>query len=148
MSKVGIAVNIDRSLIFALSETCLDVDNQMVLPLWPPKAESMIVEDGVYELRAVLTTSISFVTSCTIKVWTSAIRTSLILICFLPGRCWWDRGTASHTDDVGWYKEPIRHFARLVDVPKGYSRGGLEQNTPVGFPRNSSAKGYDCTTEF
>lgn len=45
-----------------------DVDNQMVLPLWPPKAESMIVEDGVYELRAVLTTSISLVTSCTIKV--------------------------------------------------------------------------------
>ena len=58
----------------------------MVLPLWPPKAESMIVEDGVYELRAVLTTSISLVTSCTIKVWTSAIRTSLILICFLAGR--------------------------------------------------------------
>jgi len=60
--------------------SCIDIDNQTVLPLWPPKAELMIVEDGVYELRAVLTTSISLVTGRTIQVWTSAIRTSLMLI--------------------------------------------------------------------
>lgn len=56
----------------------------MVLPLWPPEAKSMIVEeDGVYELRAVPTTSISLVTDCVIKVRASAIDAPLIYICFL-----------------------------------------------------------------
>ena len=52
----------------------------MVLPLWPPEAKSMIVEDGVYELRAVPTTSISLVTDCVIKVRASAIDAPLIYI--------------------------------------------------------------------
>lgn len=46
----------------------LDVDYQAVTPSWPPRLESAINEDGVYELRAVPTTSISLVTNRIVKV--------------------------------------------------------------------------------
>ncbi|TFK41940.1 ATP-dependent RNA helicase [Crucibulum laeve] len=45
-----------------------DIDPQAVPPLWPPKPESLLVEDGVYDVRAVPLTSITLVTSRTIKV--------------------------------------------------------------------------------
>lgn len=50
-----------------------DIDPRAVIPVWPPKAESMIIDDGVYELRAIPTTSISLVTDCVIKVNVDAI---------------------------------------------------------------------------
>ncbi|KAJ3575226.1 hypothetical protein NP233_g1245 [Leucocoprinus birnbaumii] len=50
-----------------------DVDNQAVIPLWPPRTESVLVEDGVYELRAIPATSISLVTDSVIKVNVDAI---------------------------------------------------------------------------
>jgi antiviral helicase SKI2 len=46
----------------------LDIGFQAVTPLWPPNVAPMIINDGVYELRAVPTTSISLVTDCVVKV--------------------------------------------------------------------------------
>jgi len=46
----------------------LDVDVQAVPPQWPPSAQNLVVEDGVYELTVVPVTSIAHVTSRTLKV--------------------------------------------------------------------------------
>ena len=45
-----------------------DVDLQSVPPLWPPPAQGVVVEDGVYEAASVPVTSIALVTGRTIKV--------------------------------------------------------------------------------
>jgi hypothetical protein len=45
-----------------------DVDLQSVTPLWPPPAQGVVVEDGVYEAVPVPVTSIALVTGRTIKV--------------------------------------------------------------------------------
>ena len=46
----------------------LDIDPQAIPPHWPPTPESLIVNDGIYELRKVPLTSIVLVTNKTIKV--------------------------------------------------------------------------------
>ena len=46
----------------------LDVDVQSVPPHWPPSAQDIVVEGGVYELTEVPMTSIALVTSRTLKV--------------------------------------------------------------------------------
>jgi len=46
----------------------LDVDVQVVPPHWPPSAQDLVVEDGTYELIDVPITSITLVTSRTLKV--------------------------------------------------------------------------------
>jgi antiviral helicase SKI2 len=46
----------------------LDVDVQAVPPHWPPSAQDLVVEDGVYELTDVPITSIALVTNRTLKV--------------------------------------------------------------------------------
>jgi len=45
-----------------------DVDMQSIPPLWPPPAQGVVVEDGVYEAALVPVTSIALVTSRIIKV--------------------------------------------------------------------------------
>ena len=45
-----------------------DIDIQPVPPLWPPPAQGVAVNDGVYEGATVPVTSIALVTSRTIKV--------------------------------------------------------------------------------
>lgn len=45
-----------------------DVNPEAIPPRWPPTPESLVVNDGTYELRSVLMTSIIFVTSKSIKV--------------------------------------------------------------------------------
>ncbi|GLB35762.1 putative DSHCT [Lyophyllum shimeji] len=45
-----------------------DVDNQAVPPRWPPSPASLVVDNAVYELRAVPLTSIALVTNRTVKV--------------------------------------------------------------------------------
>ncbi|KAG5647663.1 hypothetical protein DXG03_008386 [Asterophora parasitica] len=45
-----------------------DLDNQAVAPRWPPTPQSLVVENGTYELRAIPLTSIALVTNKTIKV--------------------------------------------------------------------------------
>jgi antiviral helicase SKI2 len=50
----------------------LDIDSQAVMPMWPLQAESLLVDDGVYELRIVPTTSISLISDRVVKAsWTS-----------------------------------------------------------------------------
>jgi hypothetical protein len=64
---VGLTVMVPRSddtSCFPL----LDVDVQAVPPHWPPSAQDLVVEDGVYELIDVPITSIALVTSRTLKV--------------------------------------------------------------------------------
>ncbi|KAI0257289.1 antiviral helicase [Lactifluus subvellereus] len=50
-----------------------DVDSQAVPPRWPPLAQSLVVEDGVYELTIVPVTSIVLVTNRTLKIDIDAI---------------------------------------------------------------------------
>jgi antiviral helicase SKI2 len=50
-----------------------DVDLQSVTPLWPPPAQGVVVEDGVYEAVPVPVTSIALVTGRTIKIDVDAI---------------------------------------------------------------------------
>jgi len=50
-----------------------DVEVQAVPPQWPPAAQSLVVEDGVYEVCPVPMTSIALVTSRTLKVDIDAI---------------------------------------------------------------------------
>lgn len=45
-----------------------DVDSQNITPRWPPNPSQLAVAGGVYELVAVPLSSISFVTSRTLKV--------------------------------------------------------------------------------
>jgi antiviral helicase SKI2 len=47
-----------------------DVDAQAVPPQWPPAAQSLVIEDGVYEVCPIPMTSIALVTSRTLKVIT------------------------------------------------------------------------------
>jgi hypothetical protein len=64
---VGLAVIVPRSDY----TSCLpfpDVDVQTVPPHWPPSAQDLVVEDGVYELIDVPITSIALVTNRTLKV--------------------------------------------------------------------------------
>lgn len=51
-----------------LLTSVLDEDEQVVPPQWPPLAQNLVVDDGVYELGVVPITSIAFVTSRTLKV--------------------------------------------------------------------------------
>jgi antiviral helicase SKI2 len=46
----------------------LDEDEQVVPPQWPPLAQNLVVNDGVYEMGVVPITSIALVTSRTLKV--------------------------------------------------------------------------------
>lgn len=46
----------------------LDLDSQAVMPMWPLNSESLLVNNGVYELRIVPTTSISLVSNRIVKV--------------------------------------------------------------------------------
>lgn len=55
-----------------------DVDSQAIPPQWPPTPESLRVDDGVYELRAVPLTSITLVTNKVVKVSTSLQVTCII----------------------------------------------------------------------
>lgn len=48
--------------------SALDLDPQSILPVWPIAPESLLVEDGVYEQRAVTIASIAFVTELVLKV--------------------------------------------------------------------------------
>ncbi|KAG6911376.1 hypothetical protein DXG01_001047 [Tephrocybe rancida] len=50
-----------------------DVDNQTIPPYWPPTPESLVVSDGIYELRAVPLTSVALVTNRSIKVEVDSI---------------------------------------------------------------------------
>jgi hypothetical protein len=64
---VGLAVMARRSD----GTSCLpslDVDVQAVPPRWPPSAQDLVVEDGVYGLTDVPITSIALVTGRTLKV--------------------------------------------------------------------------------
>ena len=61
-----------------------DIDIQSVTPLWPPPAQGVVVNGGVYEGATVPVTSIALVTSRTIKV-TSV--DSLILSSFTNVQC-------------------------------------------------------------
>ncbi|KAJ7269314.1 antiviral helicase [Mycena haematopus] len=45
-----------------------DISSQAITPRWPPSPESLIVEDGVYEVTAIPLTSIAFVTTRSIKI--------------------------------------------------------------------------------
>ncbi|KAF7970863.1 hypothetical protein HWV62_22674 [Athelia sp. TMB] len=51
----------------------LDIDTQAIPPRWPPAPQSLIQSDGTYELIAIPLTSISIVTSKTVKVEVDAI---------------------------------------------------------------------------
>lgn len=44
------------------------MDPQAIPPAWPPKAESMLVDDAVYEYQAVPLTSIALVTDRVVKI--------------------------------------------------------------------------------
>ena len=55
--------------------SALDLDPQSILPIWPIAPESLLVEDGVYEQRAVTIASIAFVTDLVLKVGTSGSST-------------------------------------------------------------------------
>lgn len=46
----------------------LDVDNEAIPPYWPPTPEALVVNNGVYELKAVPLTSVYLVTSRSVKV--------------------------------------------------------------------------------
>ncbi|KAG6811569.1 hypothetical protein H0H92_006818 [Tricholoma furcatifolium] len=50
-----------------------DIDDQAVVPYWPPKPESLAVDDPVYELRAVPLTSVALVTNKSVKVEVDSI---------------------------------------------------------------------------
>ncbi|KZT72960.1 ATP-dependent RNA helicase [Daedalea quercina L-15889] len=45
-----------------------DVDEQSLVPQWPPKAVQLLVDDAIYEFREVPVTSVAMVTGNTIKV--------------------------------------------------------------------------------
>ncbi|KAF7784214.1 hypothetical protein Agabi119p4_379 [Agaricus bisporus var. burnettii] len=45
-----------------------DLDPQAVMPMWPLEAESLVVNDGVYQLHIVPTSSISLVSNRVVKV--------------------------------------------------------------------------------
>jgi len=71
---VGPAVMVPRS--DDSDTSCLflvDVDVQAVPPHWPPSAQDLVVEGGVYQLSDVPITSIALVTSRTLKVMRLAI---------------------------------------------------------------------------
>jgi hypothetical protein len=66
---VGLAVMVSRSDdTSCLPLPLLDMDVQAVPPHWPPSAQDLVVEDGMYELTDVPITSIALVTSRTFKV--------------------------------------------------------------------------------
>ncbi|KAI0308064.1 antiviral helicase [Multifurca ochricompacta] len=50
-----------------------DMDIQAVPPRWPPSAQSIVIEAGVYEVAIVPVTSIALVTSRTIKIDVDAV---------------------------------------------------------------------------
>ncbi|KAG6842413.1 hypothetical protein C0991_007543 [Blastosporella zonata] len=50
-----------------------DIDNQAIPPYWPPTPKSLVVDDGVYELRAVPLTSVASVTNRSVKVEVDSI---------------------------------------------------------------------------
>ncbi|KAG6878176.1 hypothetical protein C0993_011249 [Termitomyces sp. T159_Od127] len=50
-----------------------DVDNEAIPPYWPPTPKALVVENGVYELKAVPLTSVSLVTSRSVKVEVDSI---------------------------------------------------------------------------
>ena len=54
-------------------DSSIDMDSDAVPPRWPPLTQSLVVEDGVYELTDVPVTSIVLVTNRTLKV-TSALN--------------------------------------------------------------------------
>ncbi|RDB28581.1 hypothetical protein Hypma_015957 [Hypsizygus marmoreus] len=73
VSESGILDKVKTYYILALVDSATksgkhDIDSQGIPPRWPPTPESLVVQDGVYELRAVPMTSISLVTNKTIKV--------------------------------------------------------------------------------
>ncbi|KAG6897960.1 hypothetical protein C0992_008350 [Termitomyces sp. T32_za158] len=45
-----------------------DVDNEAIPPYWPPTPKALVVENGIYELRAVPLTSVFLVTNRSVKV--------------------------------------------------------------------------------
>jgi hypothetical protein len=57
-------------------DALLDVDVQAVPPRWPPSAQNLVVEDGVYDLNNVPVTSIALVTGRILKVKAVATRCS------------------------------------------------------------------------
>ncbi|KAG5731038.1 hypothetical protein E4T56_gene15574 [Termitomyces sp. T112] len=50
-----------------------DVDDQAIPPYWPPTPEALVVDKGIYELRAVSLTSVSLVTNRSVKVEVDSI---------------------------------------------------------------------------
>lgn len=57
-----------RPACFRSTHRFEDIDPQAVLPCWPLLPQSLVVENGVYELRAVPATSIALLTNRTVKV--------------------------------------------------------------------------------
>jgi hypothetical protein len=64
---VGLTVMVPRSNDISCLPL-LDMDVQAVPPHWPPSAQDLVVEGGVYQLTEVPITSIALVTSRTLKV--------------------------------------------------------------------------------
>ena len=57
-----------RPACFCSTHQFEGIDPQAVLPCWPLLPQSLVVENGVYELRAVPATSIALLTNRTVKV--------------------------------------------------------------------------------
>ncbi len=68
MAKEVIAAAFDFDLGIAEHSHISDTNNDEVPPFWPLNPDSLVVDDGVYELRAVPLTSIVLVADRMVKV--------------------------------------------------------------------------------
>ena len=64
----GVYFFIQRIIRISHNMGLSDVDNEAIPPYWPPTPEALIVNNGVYELKAVSLTSVSLVTNRSVKV--------------------------------------------------------------------------------
>lgn len=68
MKRLGKEKVLSSKISWQRAHSLTDIDIQSVPPLWPPPAQGVVVNDGVYEGVTVPVTSIALVTSRTIKV--------------------------------------------------------------------------------
>ena len=47
----------------------LDLDDQAVVPIWPPRPEQLLVDEPEWELKSISAESILMVTDRVLKVW-------------------------------------------------------------------------------
>lgn len=75
-----------------------DIDAQAIAPIWPPKPESLLIDNGVYDVRPVPLNSIAMVTDRVLKV-----RLTHPLLPHLPSNAMSLRSTAMHWCLYGAY---------------------------------------------